>query len=217
MLSSRILSIASSCKAPPVTEQEHPARTDSILARAGLLCNGHLMRQVPVYLDSAYRAFPQAGPGDRWKKYNLLISYYLNYEFAPQRARLYADSMVLLLKKKTTAYPEYHAWSVFAKGDVLMAERRYQEAFAAYYEGSQFALHYLDSCNVGQFTYKLGLVKYKQGQYQEALPYLRRTIRQEMACSCSTEFNTAIILPQSALNTIALSYQQLKQTDSALA
>lgn len=206
---------ASSCTLKDNAEINYPAASDSILAKADELLDGGQIGESGAYLDSAYRSFSHAGPADLWKKYRHKTNFYLNYEFDPVKAGLYVDSMNFIVKDKSKIYKQEYAWTSFFKGDVLMSKKKYEEAFQSYYDGREFVLKHLDSCDFAQFTNKLGLVRYRQEQFGRALPYLKKAAKETDYCVSSSDFEKSFILPQSIYNTIALCFEQMNMPDSA--
>ncbi|WP_199117082.1 tetratricopeptide repeat-containing sensor histidine kinase [Pedobacter sp. ASV28] len=189
------------------------AKVDQIIIEANRLQNdGHLQRSI-YYVDSALGTFAHLEPMALWKKYNFKSNHYLNYHVQLEKAGQYVDSMKLMLRDKEASHKEMYALTLFADADVLMAKRRYNEAFQCYYEGRLFAQNNLDSCAYSRFSHHLGIVKYNQGQYLKAIPYVKQAIIESR--SCKTDFFSAVAEPQAFLNTIALCYEKAGKLDSA--
>jgi signal transduction histidine kinase len=203
------------CHVTVTTEKNHPARTDSIAEKANSLLFSGQVRRSRIYLDSAYRAFANPGPLDLWQKYSLLNNLYLNYQLDTSKARRYTDSIFLILKGREKIHAAAYAHSLFAMGDLLMAEKHYTEAFRDYDNGHSFAQKNLDSCSLAPFTNQLALIRYRQGRFREAIPYLHRAIEENGHCTADASFNDRLFLPQDILNTIALCYEQLGKLDSS--
>jgi len=192
------------------------AKADSILERTDGLLNSGQINKAIRYLDSAYRAFPEAGPIDKWKKYSCLNNLYLNYQLSPARAERYTDSMYLVLKGREYVNATEYAKTLFASGNVFRNQKRYDEAFKRYYEGRKFAKKYLDSCQFSEFTNRLGLIRYAQQKYLKAIPYFKQALKENRHCNADSKFPDRFILPQSIYNNIAFSYEQANLPDSAL-
>lgn len=206
----------SACKQVSTKNPNHPALADSIIDKASTLLNtGQLERSI-IYLDSAYQVFPNPGVTDLWKKYNQKANYYLYYNKNLVKEKLYADSMLLILNGKELQYKKEYAGAIFAKGDVLMVEKKYADAFKCYYDGKLFAQKNLDSCSYCQITYQLGMVRYKQGNYLKAIPYFKEAFAESSHCKAGAGFSNLFIYPQSHLNTIALCFEQARVPDSAV-
>lgn len=207
--------LASCREEPPREIPDHPELVDAILDSTNDLLNVGKVQESIHYLDSAFRQI-HPGPIDQWKKYNHKVNFYLNYDFNLKKARLNADSMTFILKGKVQKYKTEYASALFAKGHVLLAERRYAEAFKYYYDGRTFAHQHLDSCSSFEFTGKLGLVRYSQGQYLKAIPYLKQALIENATCRTSDGFNKHFLFRQSTLTSIALAYELANMPDSAI-
>ncbi|RFZ90957.1 hypothetical protein D0C36_18600 [Mucilaginibacter conchicola] len=97
-------------------------------------------------------------------------------------------------------------------GNRLMKERRYNDAFDRYYNGFLLARQLNDGCALLQFNNQLGLVKYRQGKFTEAVPYIKEALIKRSFCADSDAYE-----PHGMLNTIALAYEQSNMADSAVA
>jgi signal transduction histidine kinase len=212
------ISLVSGRQVPKETPN-HTAYTDSLMWHSDELQNSDHPLSSLVYLDSVYRVFPHPGPVDLWKKHKQKTNYYLNYDFNLGKARLYADSMVRVLNGRKTAPDEQYAyaWTLFTVGNVLLAEKKYAEAFKSFYDGRVFARKNLDNCNYCQFGYQLGLVMYRQGQYGKSIPYFKQALAENGQCKTGPRSYNAFYFPQSTLNTIALCYERTGKPDSAIA
>jgi signal transduction histidine kinase len=206
----------SACKQISTKNINHPALADSIIDKANTLLNSGQLERSIIYLDSAYQVFPNPGIPDLWKKYNQKANYYLYYDKNLVKERLYADSMLLIIKGKELQYKAEYAGAIFARGDVLMVEKKYSEAFKCYYDGKLFAQKNLDSCSYCQITYQLGMVRYIQGNYLKAIPYFKQAFVENSHCKTGAGFSNLFIYPQSHLNTIALCFEQANVPDSAV-
>ena len=189
---------------------------DSIVARATRLRDSGDARQSIAYVEAAYRSFPDTRPLDRWKKYRFLVSAYLSDQPDTAKARSYTDSLMRVCEGDNLSNREAYAQTLFAKGDVLMVEKKYLEAFNQYYDGRSYAAKNLDSCELAPFTGQLAMIKYRQRQFREAIPYFRSALAENARCGRQDNFDQAFSLPQNSLNTMALCYEELSKDDSAL-
>jgi signal transduction histidine kinase len=204
------------CTHADVEIPDHPTQVDAILDHTNDFLNSGEIIKAKFYLDSAYQTIFRPGTVDLWKKYDHKVNFYLNYENNTGLARVYADSMAYMVKDKAQKYKDEYAKSIFAHSEVLLAEKRYTEAFNSYYKGKVFANAYLDSCSFQEFTYKLGMVRYNQGEYLKAVVYFKQAFAEGRSCRISYGFNKAFLARQSNLNTIALCYERTGRLDSAI-
>ncbi len=211
-----ILLFSLSCKRIMNGDTNHAAHADSIIDQTNdLLIDGQTARSLK-FLDSAYAAFKNPGPIDLWKKYDKKNNFYLDFVPDSAKARIYADSMLLVLKGREQANSAEYGNTIFAQGDVLMARRKFDEAFKYYYDGRQYIQSNLDTCSLCDFSYRLGQVRYNQAQYLKAVPYLKQAIAENSHCKSAAGFRRLFTFPQRALNTIALCYEKSDMPDSAI-
>lgn len=208
--------VLTACKQPASQSTDRPFLADSIMGATDKMLNSGQLNAALHYVDSSYEAFSDAGPYDLWLKYNFMANFYLNYQFDTLKARIYTDSMLSMIEGKEELYKVEYANTLFAYGKLLVAERRYEEAFHYYYNGQVYARKHLDSCRLAPFNSQLGMVRYKQGKYLAAIPYLRDALDELGHCPEKGSFFDRFIQPQSILNTIALCYQKAEHLDSAI-
>ena len=208
--------ILAACHQSDINGKNYPTRTNSILDRANLLLSAGKIHPSLHFVDSAYRAFPEAGPADLWNKYNYLYKFYLNDQPDTTKCKAYIDSMILVLRGRESLYKTEYAHTLFAKGDLLMSEKKYTEAFGYYYNGRSYAQKNLDSCSLSAFTYQLAMVRYNQLQFREAIPYFKQTLKETNYCETGTNFTNRFMLPQNIMRMTGLSYAQLDQRDSSI-
>lgn len=208
--------ILGSCRQAEKESPNHPREVDYIIDISNKLLNIGKVHRSLHYLDSAFAQIQNPGPTDLWKKYNHKVNFYLNYDFNLKKAKLNADSMMLILEGRGQKYKTEYANAIFAKGHVLLAEKRYTEAFKRYYDARAFALKYLDSCSYYEFTYKLGLVRYNQGQYLKAVPYFKQALTENTTCKSDDDFNKDFFFQQSTFTAISLAYELANMPKSAV-
>lgn len=208
--------ITISCKQQLKENPDHTVQVDSILKKANDLLNNGQIKKAKIYLDSSYRIFQKPSVIDLWKKYEYKANLYLTHEFSPDSALSYADSMQWVLNNKKEKYKIEYAKTIFLQGDILVTKKRYNEAFKRYYDGKTFTNNHLGSCSLYEFSYKLGIVRYNQGQYLKAIPHLKQALAENANCKESNGFEKALLFPQRNLNTIALCYEQAHMPDSAI-
>ncbi|NQX39388.1 Signal transduction histidine kinase [Pedobacter steynii] len=209
------LSMAS-CKQIAQEPANHPAHFDTVVNQAGIYLGDGQNKRAVRHLDSAYRSFPHPGIKDLYRKYDNLFNIYLNYDFNIPKARLYTDSVFQLLKGKETTYKNEYTNALFFLGEVLMAEKRYTEAFKTFYDARSFADKNLEDCALSIFSFKLGLVRYTQEEYGKAIPFFKEAMVENKDCKPGAGFDYLFVNPQNYLNTIALCFEKSGALDSAV-
>lgn len=82
--------------------------------------------------------------------------------------------MYLVLQKGNTLNDYRYVQTKFMEGDILKANHKFNMAFQNFFSGREYALENLDNCNVSNLTYRLGIFRYDQKQFQEAIPFSKR-------------------------------------------
>ncbi len=188
---------------------------DSILVVASDQLNSGQLNKSVNFLDSAYKALNTTNPLALWKKYEFMTKIHLDYDYDEIKAKAYLDSMFQMIDGNEEVYKREYALTKFLEGDYLKSLNRFTEAFQSYFEGRAFAQKNLDSCQISQFTYQLGIFRYGQGQYREAIPYFKQAIEENNKCRNGRNLEEHLKFPQMYLNTLALSYEKTNILDSA--
>jgi tetratricopeptide (TPR) repeat protein len=189
------LLFSTACKQKVLDSPPQSQLAREIVAKTGALRNNGQTKEALRYIDSAYRTFPNPNPLDLWGKYRCLADFYINAEVDIPKASLYVDSMFMVMKGHEIAYKGEFTNTFFVRGEVLMAQKRFTEAFKSDYDGREFALKNLDVCGFYVFTQQLGLIKFKQEQYLKAIPYFKQAIRENTACAGEANHNRPFIFP----------------------
>ncbi|RZK59803.1 MAG: sensor histidine kinase [Pedobacter sp.] len=168
------------------------------------------------YLDSAYAKFENLGALDRWNIYWIESNYYLNYDNNIAKASLYADSLDFILERLSEKRTEEYAKTIFTRGNVLLAQKKYNEAFKNFYDGRQYALQHIDKCKLSNFTSELANIKLKQEKYAEAAKYYKLALKEIQDCDTTNNFEYQFVYVQSKINAIAMVYELMGKTDSAI-
>jgi len=205
-----------SCKRIVKEPVNHQLHFDTVINQATTYLGDRQNKRAIQHLDSAYGVFPHPGVKDLYRKYDNLFNIYLNYDFNIPKARLYTDSIFSLLKGKEKIYKNEYANALFFLGEVLMAEKRYTEAFKTFYDGRSFANKNLEGCPLSIFSHKLGMVRYTQEEYGKAIPFFKEAIIENKDCTSGFGFDYLFVNPQSYLNTIALCFEKSGSLDSAI-
>jgi two-component system, OmpR family, sensor histidine kinase VicK len=166
------------------------------------------------YLDSAYSKISNPTLKDRISYYQFKFMYNKRIAHDTKRELLYADSMMTMAVKFTTLnkYVYNYAYSNFAKGDAYFDLNRYTDAYRFYYEGYILGKNYLDNSLLAEYTYRMGMITYRQSHYRLAADYFKDSYKQSFAYS--DDFR-AFYQRQELLNNIGESYMHDGDADSA--
>jgi len=164
------------------------------------------------YFDSAYATIPHKDMLDIWSHYSIKGQYYYWAKPNPRIARLYADSMLAILKDHEKEYGIEYVRTLMLDGDILMAENKYSEALKAVYAGSLFAEKNLDPCSSYELSSRIGMIKFRQGDYRHAISYLKKSMAECASCPLETRVNQQAW----AFGEIAVYYDYAHLLDSAI-
>ena len=166
------------------------------------------------YLDSAYHQLSKPSLID--------IAHYYGYHFMYSRRDLrntklelaYADSIMIIAKKFSNlkSYISYIANANFAKGDAYFDLNQYTTAYRYYYEGYIFGKNYLDNGLLAEYTYRMGMVSFRQSHFDLAANYFKESFK--LSIAYPDDFR-GFYQKQELLNDIGESYLNSGNTDSA--
>jgi len=187
----------------------HTANPAIIKARS--LYNANPADRTIAHFNSVCASLPNPSTYDVWTKYDVNVNYHFFFTGQLVKAKLYADSMLNVLKGNEKEFGIEYAHTLMVNGDILLHEKRYEEAFQSYYDGSLFAQNNLDPCSSAQFNNQLGATLYHQRNYRKGILYLKRAIDEQSHCTGNIN-----VTQEATLNTIALCFEKAGMPDSAI-
>lgn len=166
------------------------------------------------YLDSSVQHL-QLNAADQFRFYSFHFWVNNRLKHNNYKALAYADSMLRVIHRSPDKdlYQAYYAEGNFAKGDALFDLGRYSEAYNNYFQGYLIGKNSVNTCTLSDYSYRMGMITYKQANYQLAINYFKRSFTQRQ--ECKMEF-VSFYRQQEVLDNIALSYKNLDKLDSAL-
>lgn len=205
-----------SCNESITENTDHTTYVDSIREKANRMLDKGDFKKALSFFDSAYSHIDNPGIGDEIRKFNFKGQNYYPKLGEHKSALVYVDSIFPLLANedlKKRYIREYSA-ALFQKGDLLFELKRFSDAYLYYYRGNVIARTIFDPCAVSEYTYRLGMVSYKQMKYVEAINNFKQCY--EDAAFCRKDFKN-FAFRQELLANISLSYGKLNMPDSSLA
>lgn len=166
------------------------------------------------YLDSAFKQIKKPYVNDIFRYYGLKYLYYKKGLNNPKKALLYADSMLIMAKKSVNRkqYVTNYAEANFAMGDAYFGLSQYSNAYQCYYQGYFMGKNNLKNEILAEYTYRMGMVMFKQAHYIDAANYFKLSHRQSL--SYKDNF-AAFYQRQELLDNIGESYKSNGDIDSA--
>ncbi|MET0393414.1 MAG: tetratricopeptide repeat-containing sensor histidine kinase, partial [Chitinophagaceae bacterium] len=97
-------------------------------------------------------------------------------------------------------------------GELLLLQGNYSQSYDYYLRAKQWAAKYLTPCEIGDYSYNLGMVLYRQQKYTESAGSFKESFDQYGSCSRAIAYKQ-----QEVAGNIGLCYVKTRQYDSALA
>ncbi|MBS1529750.1 MAG: hypothetical protein JSU01_05555 [Bacteroidetes bacterium] len=168
-----------------------------------------------LYLDSAFAKIHDPTIDDRFRFYGFHYNYWFNTKQDYKKSLPYADSMLMMAQKSVTRdqYAANFAEGNYAKGDGYFGLKQYNDAYQCYFQGYFVAKNHLQQASLADFTYRMGMIMFKQEHYKLAAEYFKESYRQ--SASRKDDF-AAFYRKQELLDNIAISYRSNGDLDSAL-
>lgn len=166
------------------------------------------------FIDSAFHTIKKPYVNDVFRYYGLKYLYYTKGIMKPRKALLYADSMLIMAKKSVNRkqYVSNYAEANFALGDAYFNLSQYSNAYQCYYQGYFMGKNNLKNEILAEYTYRMGMVMFKQAHYPEAANYFKLSFRQSLSYK---ESFLAFYQRQEVLDNIGESFKNNGDIDSA--
>lgn len=166
------------------------------------------------YLDSAFNKLNSPNVNDRFRYYAFHFAYSKKAEHNIKHELLYADSMLSVAQKSVNekTYVSNFAEANFAKGDGYFDANQYNDAYRCFYQGYFLGKNHLDNSVLAEYTYRMGMIMFRQSHFERATEYFKVSYKQSLAYH--DDFR-AFYQRQELLNDIGESYQHSGKADSA--
>ncbi|WP_147238730.1 tetratricopeptide repeat-containing sensor histidine kinase [Mucilaginibacter hurinus] len=209
------LFILAGCTKPEVNQAEYSEEFKPIFETVTKLYDQNRPAEAIRHLDSGFHkiANPTINDYFRYYSFNYVDAKKIKHDYF--KGLLYADTMFMYAKKSVNEkqYAANFSEANYAKGDAFFALKKYTEAYQYYYQGYLLGKNYLNKAALADFTYRMGMIMYKQGHFKHAVKYFKESYGQ-------TPFNktdfAAFYRRQEILDNIGLSYKKLGKDDSAM-
>jgi len=166
------------------------------------------------YLDSLYVLYADKSIKDK---------FYVWYLYADSYGRLgedsisivYTDSAINLMESKSPANfaRNNFLWAYYFKADKELRLKHYDVVYKNYYKALSLAERYNDSCAIGYYHLKIGLIMFSTKQYKDASKYFVNAYNYTLTCDKNFGY---FYRTQELLNDIGLCYERTMQYDSAV-
>jgi two-component system sensor histidine kinase VicK len=166
------------------------------------------------YIDSSFRQLKNPYTNDVFRYYGLKYLYNMKGTHNVKMALLYADSMLIAAKKSVNnrQYVANYAEANFSLGDAYFGLSQYNNAYQCYYKGYFMGKNNVKNEILSEYTYRMGMVMFKQARYIEAANYFKLSYKQSL--SYKDNFG-AFNQRQELLDNIGESFKNSGNIDSA--
>lgn len=164
------------------------------------------------YLDSAI-AERKLNVREKFKVLSFKCGYYYRLKDS-ENAMLYADSMMCLVAKNDPEkFQKEYSLANYSKGDILLLMNKSTEAYTHYYKARFIGRNSLDSCTLGEYSYRIAMLLFQQKRFTEAAENFKQAYIETN--KCDDDF-VNYFRRQELLNNTGLSFQKAGMDDSAL-
>lgn len=172
-------------------------------------------KDIHVIIDSLYNELANPSAEDLCNKY-LLESQYSNDD--PSLKIQYADSAIFLIRSKSLEnnLPLLYGRAYLFKGEALMRESKFADAYQCYYEGIRIIQAKSDTFAFDNIYNDLGKVSYLQGDYLQAATYFKKCLDEETRYPKHLSKFINFQHRQRNMDNIGLCYDKSGLTDSAI-
>lgn len=209
--------IISSCHTPSGGVISHNSVFDPIFNRADRLLSENKELAFAI-LDSAFNASPDPGPADLYRKYNFKRRYFSDVKKDYDSAMIFADSQIRVIQDRSAqpAFMKDYGKALFYRGDILMEQKEYDDAYLSYYQGRQVIEKTRDTCVLNEYSARLGTACYKQKRYSDGIVYYNNAFRELSHCIGDQGAFEKFASQQGMLDNMALCYDRMGMSDSAV-
>ncbi|HEY4197695.1 MAG TPA: tetratricopeptide repeat-containing sensor histidine kinase [Mucilaginibacter sp.] len=176
--------------------------------------------QAIYYLDSAYAHIEKPTINDRFRYYSFHYVYAQKAKNNYKKALVYADSMLVTAQHSVSKqqYVSNFAEANYAKGDTYFSLNQYNDAYQCYFQGYLIAKNYLNKVSLSDYTYRMGMIMYKQAHYKLAVDYFKDSYSQTLAITGKDKDGFPLFYrKQELLDNIGISYRHNGDIDSSVA
>lgn len=170
-----------------------------------------------AYLDESFHTVNNPTINDRFRFYGFHYVYWQKAKQDYKKAMPYADSMLMMAHKSVTKeqYITNFAEANYAKGDTYFSLNQYNDAYQCYFQGYLMGKNYLNQASAADYTYRMGMIMFKQGHYKLAAGYFKESYAKSLLVKDDHGF-VWFYRRQELLDNIGESYTYSGDIDSAI-
>jgi two-component system sensor histidine kinase VicK len=207
--------IISSCSKKDTGPDDYSEAFKPVFARTTHFFDTHKTKEGLHYLDSAFNQISNPSINDKFRYYGFHYVYNQKAIFNYRKALLYADSMMMMAHQSVAEiqYAYNFAEANYAKGDTYFVLEQYNDAYQCFFQGYLLGKKHLHLGSLADYTYRMGLILYKQANYKLAADYFKESFQQ--SALIKDDF-PEFYRKQELLDNIAISYKHNGDIDSSI-
>ena len=171
------------------------------------------------YLDSAFVHIKNPNLNDKFRYFGFHYVYQQKTKGNYKLALAFADSMLTTAQQSVSKqqYVSNFAEANYANGDTYFSLNQYNDSYQCYFQGYLIAKNYLNKVSLSDYTYRMGMIMYRQAHYKQAAQYFKDSYAQSLSIpdNGKDDFPT-FYRRQELLDNIAISYRHNGNLDSAV-
>jgi two-component system, OmpR family, sensor histidine kinase VicK len=112
--------------------------------------------------------------------------------------------------------PTDYSRALLLKGDDLLKQKEYYQAFRNYYGGKAFLTSLGELCECARYSSRIANISFKEEHYDQAIDYWQQELKELAECKDKANFQLEFIEKQGSMRNIGTAYLRLNQPAKAL-
>jgi len=209
-----------SCNKKSIEADEYSDAFKPVFANASHYFDFNQPARGIYYLDSAFAQIKKPNLNDRFRYFGFHYVYQQKVKGNYKLALTFADSMLSMAQRSVSKqqYVSNFAEGNYAKGDSYFSLNQYSDAYQCYFQGYLIAKNYLNKRSLSDYTYRMGMIMYKQARYKQAAQYFKDSYAQSISVNRDDGRDDFpdFYRRQELLDNIGISYRHCGKIDSAV-
>lgn len=135
-----------------------------------------------------------------------------------QNALIYTDSLLQQFSTPQVRehYPTEYSKALLLKGDDLLKQKEFYQAYRNYYKGKSFLTGIGEICECARYSSRIANISFKEENYYQAIEYWKQELKELSECKDPANFQLEFIEKQGGLRNIGTAYILRNEPDIAL-
>jgi signal transduction histidine kinase len=176
------------------------------------------IKQCIVKLDSFMLTLGSHSFQDRVNYYKFMKVLSHRDSSLAENALMYTDSLLQLFEpiEIRKQYAIDYSRVLLLKGDDLLQQKKYYQAYRNYDYGKSFLAGMGEICECARYSSRIATSSFREESYYQAIEYWKREYKELAKCKKSGNFQLEFIEKQGSLRNIGIAYLYLDEPDTAL-